>query len=407
VTVSGREGLSSLSGLRVVEMGVWVAAPSAAALLADWGADVIKVEPPAGDPMRRAFGSLGIGDDFANPAFAQDNRGKRSVVLDLREEDARAALEELLATADVFLTNLRPDALDGLGLEPDATVERHRHLVYCSVSGYGLRGDERNRPAYDIGAFWARSGLSVQLANSEGVPLNARGGIGDHISGLAALAGLLAAVLEQRHTGRGRVVEVSLLRTGTYVLGWDLSLQANLGKVAPAEARHSNQTPLMNSYKTKDGRWIFFTGLEADRHVGNICRALGREDLLADPRFADARAIRKNRVEVIATLDEIVASETLDVWADRFDREGVWWAPAQGPAAVLEDAQLLANDGIVELGDGDGAPKQRSVNGPVSFSDVRVRPSTPAPQLGEHTDAVLAELAASSGRETKDPAPQP
>jgi crotonobetainyl-CoA:carnitine CoA-transferase CaiB-like acyl-CoA transferase len=407
MTTSEGEGLSSLAGLRVVEMGVWVAAPSAAALLADWGADVIKVEPPAGDPMRRAFGSLGIGDDFPNPAFAQDNRGKRSIVLDLRDDESRGSFEDLLGTADVFLTNLRPDALDGLGLEPDATVERHPHLVYCSVSGYGLRGEDRNRPAYDIGAFWARSGLSVQLANSEGVPLNARGGIGDHISGLAALAGLLAAVLEQRHTGRGRVVEVSLLRTGSYVLGWDLSLQANLGKVAPAEARHSNQTPLMNCYKTKDEKWIFFTGLEADRHIGNICRALGREDLLADPRFADARAIRKNRVEVIATLDEIVATETLDVWAERLDQAGVWWAPAQGPAAVLEDPQLLANDGIVELGDDADGPRQRSVNGPVSFSDAHVRPSAPAPQLGEHTDAVLAELAGSADREREDPAPQP
>ena len=401
------DGLSSLSGLRVIEMGVWVAAPSAGALLADWGADVIKIEAPAGDPMRNAFGSLGIGEDLPNPAFAQDNRGKRSVVLDLRDGDARTALEDLLTTADVFLTNLRPDALDGLGLEPSATIERHRHLVYCSVSGYGLRGEDRNRPAYDIGAFWARSGLSMQLANSEGVPLNARGGIGDHISGLAALAGLLAAVLEQRHTGRGRVVEVSLLRTGSYVLGWDLSLQANLGKVAPAEARHSNQTPLMNSYKTKDGKWFFFTGLEADRHIESILRALGREDLLSDSRFADARAIRKNRVEVIATLDEIVATETLEVWAERFDRAGVWWAPAQGPAAVLEDPQLLANDGIVELGDDEGGPRQRSVNGPVSFSDARIIPSALAPQLGEHTDEVLAELAALSDRPRKDPEPQP
>lgn len=394
------EHLSSFAGLRVVEMGVWVAAPSAGALLADWGADVIKVEPPNGDPMRRAFGSLGIGgDDFPNPAFAQDNRGKRSIVLDLRDETARESLEELLTTADVFLTNLRPDALDGLGLEPEATVERHPRLVYCSVSGYGLHGDDRNRPAYDIGAFWARSGLSVQLSSAEGIPLNARGGIGDHISGLAALAGLLAAVLEQRQTGRGRVVEVSLLRTGSYVLGWDLSLQANLGKVAPAEARHSNQTPLMNSYRTKDGRWLFFTGLEADRHIEGILRALGRVDLLDDPRFADARAIRKNRVEVIATLDEIVATETLDVWAERLDAAGVWWAPAQGPAAVLEDPQLLANDGIVELGELADGTRQRSVNGPVSFSGVRVRPSTRAPKLGEHTDAVLAELKAQAASE--------
>ena len=386
-------GLSSLAALRVVEMGVWVAAPAAGALLADWGADVIKVEPPSGDPMRNAFGSLGIGKDFPNPAFAQDNRGKRSVVLDLRQPDDRERLEELVGTADVFLTNLRPDALDGLGLEPHATVARHPHLVYCSVSGYGLRGEDRNRPAYDIGAFWARSGLSVQLASSEGVPLNARGGIGDHISGLAALSGLLAAVLEQRHTGRGRVVETSLLRTGTYVLGWDLSLQETVGRVAKAESRQSNQTPLMNSYRASDGRWFFFTGLEADRHIDKVYRALGREDLHDDPRFANARALRKHRTEVIATLDAIIAERPLAEWAERFDREGVWWAPAQGPADVLEDPQLAATDGFLELHDEADGTVRRSVNGPVSFSDLPVQPAAPAPRLGEHTDEVLKELA--------------
>jgi crotonobetainyl-CoA:carnitine CoA-transferase CaiB-like acyl-CoA transferase len=390
---SPQPGLSSLAGLRVVEMGVWVAAPAAGALLADWGADVIKVEPPTGDPMRNAFGSLGIGQDFPNPAFAQDNRGKRSVVLDLRQPDDRDRLEELVGTADVFLTNLRPDALDGLGLEPHATVARHPHLVYCSVSGYGLRGEDRNRPAYDIGAFWARSGLSVQLASSEGVPLNARGGIGDHISGLAALSGLLAAVLEQRHTGRGRVVETSLLRTGTYVLGWDLSLQETVGRVAKAESRLSNQTPLMNSYRASDGRWFFFTGLEADRHIDKVYRALDREDLHDDPRFANAAALRKHRTEVIATLDAIIAQRPLAEWAERFDDEGVWWAPAQGPADVLEDPQLAATDGFLELHDEADGTVRRSVNGPVSFSDVPVQPAAPAPRLGQHTDEVLKELA--------------
>ena len=284
MTATDRGRSRRLAGLRVVEMGVWVAAPSAGALLADWGADVIKVEPPTGDPMRSAFGSLGIGQDFPNPAFAQDNRGKRSVVLDLREPEAR---EQPRGAARRRRTSSSPTCVPtrstASASSRRATVARHPRLVYCSVSGYGLRGEDRNRPAYDIGAFWARSGLSVQLANSEGVPLNARGGIGDHISGLAALAGLLAAVLEQRQTGRGRVVEVSLLRTGTYVLGWDLSLQATLGKVAPAEARQANQTPLMNSYRTKDGRWFFFTGLEADRHIDNVCRALGRRTCSTTP----------------------------------------------------------------------------------------------------------------------------
>ena len=261
------------------------------------------------------------------------------------------------------------------------------------MSGYGLRGQDRNRPAYDIGAFWARSGLSVQLANSEGVPLNARGGIGDHISGLAALAGLLAAVLEQRQTGRGRVVEVSLLRTGTYVLGWDLSLQETVGKVAKAEARHSNQTPLMNSYRTKDDRWLFFTGLEADRHIEPVLRALGRPDLRDDPRFENARALRQNRTEVIAVLDDIVGARTLDEWAERLDAEGVWWAPAQGPADVLEDPQLAANDGFLTLPPDPDGRIRRSVNGPISFSDLPVGAAAPAPLLGEHTDEVLAELA--------------
>ncbi|HEY1417436.1 MAG TPA: CoA transferase [Myxococcaceae bacterium] len=384
--------MSALRGLRVVELGVWVAAPAAGALLADWGADVVKVEPPTGDPMRSAFGSLGIGQELPNPAFAQDNRGKRSVVLDLRRPEARDQLERLLAGADIFLTNLRPDALDGLGLEPATTVERHSHLVYCSVSGYGLRGEDRNRPAYDIGAFWARSGLSVQLANSEGVPLNARGGIGDHISGLAALAGILGAVLEQRHTGRGRVVEVSLLRTGTYVLGWDLSLQETLGKVAKAEARDSNQTPLMNSYRASDGRWFFLTGLEANRHIHTVYRALGREDLHDDPRFADAGSLRRHRSEVIAVLDEIIAEHPLDYWAERFDREAVWWAPAQGPADVLEDPQLAATDGLLAGSEGSDTGAGRQINGPVSFSDVPVLPAAPAPRLGEHTDEVLTEL---------------
>jgi crotonobetainyl-CoA:carnitine CoA-transferase CaiB-like acyl-CoA transferase len=382
--------LSSLAELRVVELGVWVAAPSAAAMLADWGADVVKVEGPGGDPMRNVFGSLGIGGDLPNPAFALDNRGKRSVVLDLRTEDDRAAFEELLAGADVFVTNLRPDALDNLGLEPHATVGRHPRLVYCSISGYGLRGEERNRPAYDIGAFWARSGLSMQMADAEGNPLNARGGIGDHITGLAALSGILGAVLEQRATGQGRVVEVSLLRTGAYILGWDLGLQLGLGKVAAAEPRQRNQAPLMNPYRAGDGQWFFLTGLEAGRHIASVCRALDRPDLLEDPRFADATSIRKHRAEVIALLDEVIATRSLEEWVERFDAEGVWWAPAQTPPQVVADPQLLANDGFVEV---DGGAF-RSVNSPVTFAGAEagtVRRVT-VPHLGEHTGEVLAEL---------------
>ena len=299
--------------------------------------------------MRNVFGSLGIDDDMPNPAFALDNRGKRAVTLELTDAEAREQLEELLASADVFISNLRPGALDKLGLDPYSTVERHPHLVYCSISGYGLRGEDRDRPTYDIGAFWARSGLSRQMADGDGNPLNARGGIGDHITGLASLGGILAAVLEQRHTGEGRVVESSLLRTGAYVLGWDMGLQMTLGKVAGAEPRDRNQAPLMNPYRTSDDRWFFFTGLEAMRHLPPVLRALDRADLLEDERFERASAIRRNRVEVIALLDEIIAARTLDEWAEAFEREGVWWAPALTPAEVVVDPQLIDNDGFVEI----------------------------------------------------------
>jgi crotonobetainyl-CoA:carnitine CoA-transferase CaiB-like acyl-CoA transferase len=399
-----RSGLGALGDLKVVELGVWVAAPGAAALLADWGADVVKVESPAGDPMRYVFESLGIGADGANPAFALDNRGKRSVALDLRDASDRQHLEDLLDWADVFVSNLRLDALDRLDLEPAKTVARHPRLVYCSVSGFGLRGEERNRPIYDIGAFWARSGLSVQMADTEGVPLNARGGIGDHITALAAVSGLLAAVLEQRTSGKGQVVEVSLLRTGAYVLGWDLGLQMTLGKVAPSEPRSNNQAPLMNPYRAGDGRWFFFTGLEIERHIPAVCRALGRPDLLEDPRFESASAMRRNRSEVIALLDGIIAERPLDEWAARFDREGVWWAPAQTPAEVVADPQLVANGGFVEIPSRAG-PTQRSVNGPVTFSGAGAARPGPVPALGEHTDEVLREVGGRSapGRRPGDP----
>jgi crotonobetainyl-CoA:carnitine CoA-transferase CaiB-like acyl-CoA transferase len=381
--------LPAVADLRIVELGVWVAAPAATGILADWGADVIKVEAPGGDPMRNVFGAIGMDADMPNPAYTLDNRGKRSLVLDLHDAGDRARLEELLADAHVFLTNLRPDVLDKFGLDADSTSARHPHLVYCSVSGYGLAGPDRERPSYDLGAFWARSGLSYQLGADE--PLNARGGIGDHITSLTALAGILGGVLQQRATGEGCVVETSLLRAGAYVLGWDLGLQSALGKVARGERREATQTPLMNAYRTADDRWLFLTCLEADRHLASVYAALEREDLLEDERFATGRALRKNKRAVIEVLDAEFAKRPLDQWARRLDAAGVWWAPVRTPAEVLTDEQVLANDGVVQVPHPDGDGSTLSVNGPVSFTIQgrgRGRTTTgPAPRLGEHPDA--------------------
>ena len=307
----------------------------------------------------------------------------------------REHMEELLATADVFISNLRPDALDKLDLEPAATVARHPASSTSASAATGSVGDDRDRPTYDIGAFWARSGLSMQMADGDGNPLNARGGIGDHITGLASLAGLLAAVIEQRHTGVGRVVEVSLLRTGTYVLGWDLGIQMALGKVAGAEPRHRNQAPLMNPYRAADGRWFFFTGLEAQRHLPAVCRALDRPDLLDDERFASASAIRRNRTEVIAILDEIIAERPLAEWAERFERRGrVVGAGADagrgGRRSAAHRQRRLRRDRRRE----PAAPRCGRSTARSRSRTCAGRPQHVAvPALGEHTDEVLKEVA--------------
>jgi crotonobetainyl-CoA:carnitine CoA-transferase CaiB-like acyl-CoA transferase len=384
--VTGPASFPAVAGLRVVELGVWVAAPAAAGLLADWGADVIKVEAPNGDPMRNVFGAIGIAEEMPNPAYTLDNRGKRSLVLDLRTEEDRERMHALLADADVFVTNLKPDVLDKFGLDPDGTTARHSQLVYCSVSGYGLEGPERDRPSYDLGAFWARSGLSYQLASRD-EPLNARGAMGDHITALSALAGILAGVLQQRTTGEGCVVETSLLRTALYVLGWDLGIQSALGKVARSEPRDATQTPLMNCYRTADDRWLFLTCLEADRHLRNVLLALGREDLLTDERFASGKSLRKHRNAVIEMLDAEFASRPLEEWAARLDDAGVWWAPVHSPADVLADEQVRVNDGLVEVPNPDGRGSTTSVNGPITFRGWPQRTVGVVPRLGEHTDA--------------------
>ena len=372
---------------------MWVAAPSAAALLADWGAEVIKVEPPTGDPMRSVFGSLGIGDDLPNPAFALDNRGKRSVVLDLRDPDGRRA-----PRAAARRRPTSSSATSGPTPSTSSTSSPRRPWPATPASSTAAsaatacEGEDRNRPTYDIGAFWARSGLSCRWPTATGNPLNARGGIGDHITGLAALAGVLAAVLEQRQTGRGGwsrcrcCAPAPTCSAGTWASRW------RSARWRRAESRDRNQAPLMNPYRTADGRWFFFTGLEAERHIGAVCRALGRPDLLDDPRFADAAAIRRNRTEVIALLDEIIAERPLAEWAERFDREGVWWAPARTPAEVVEDPQLLANDGFVEV-DGGARARARSVNGPVTFSGVSRRGRSAVPGWVSTPTRCSAELA--------------
>ena len=375
-----------LEGYRVVELGVWVAGPAAAGILCDWGAEVIKVEPPTGDPMRAVFSLAAGASEERNPPFDLDNRGKRSVVLDLRTERGRAAFDALLATADVFVTNLRVDALERLGLDHASVIARHSRLVYASVTGFGLDGEDRDRAGYDVGAFYARSGFAHTMTQPGEAPPSLRSGKGDHVTGLAAAAAVLAKLLERERTGTGGLVETSLLRAGMYTTGWELGIQLRFGKSADPEHRSVNPTPLVNCYQAGDGRWFWLLGLEADRHLPGVLAAIDRPDLGTDERFLTARDRRKNAAAFIAALDEAFATRTRDEWGEVFAEHDVWWAPVQSLAEVAVDPQARAAGAIVTMASGE-----ESIAPPAGFGERDVV-ARPVPALGADTDDVLGAL---------------
>lgn len=386
-----------LDGVRVVELGVWVAGPGAGGVLADWGADVVKVEPPAGDPMRRMLAATGgASEDLPSPPFDLDNRGKRSVVLSL--PDDAEVMDRLLATADVFLTNLRPEAVERLGLGPEALLDRFPRLVYASVTGYGRSGPDAGRAGYDVGAFWARSGLASLAVPADQPQPHFRGGVGDHVTAVTTVAGILGALLERERTGRGRLVETSLLRTGVWTLGWDLGLRMRFGRLVPTQPRTEQSNPLVNPYRAADGRWFWLLGVESDRLWPRLLAAVGRAGWADDERFSTARARRHNAAELIALLDELFAARTRDEWAEILDAHDVWWAPVNTPDDVLEDPQAIAAGAFVDVPGGAATPAHRAVASPVSFPSVdpagpdAARPRGPVPALGQHTAEIRSEL---------------
>lgn len=379
-----------LEGIRVVELGFWVAGPAAAGILCDWGADVVKIEPPRGDPFRGIFlSAVGIDVPF-NPPFELDNRGKRSVVIDLKQEEGRALAAELVARADVFVSNLRPGALEKLGLDYESLAARNPALVYCSVTGYGITGPDRDRPAYDIGAFWSRGGVAAMLTPEGHEPPVQRGGMGDHTTAMAAAGAVSAALVARARTGRGQHVVTSLLRTGMYVVGWDVATRLRFGYVAPPGTRRASPNPIANSYRAGCGRWLWLIGLEADRHWPDVCRAIGRPDLLTDPRTKDIVARRENGPEVVALLEQELAKRSLAEWAEVFEREHVWWAPVQTCDEIANDPQVRACGGVVPFDAPAGLPEQLAT--PVDFLGTPWEAARTAPEAGQHTEEVLLEL---------------
>jgi crotonobetainyl-CoA:carnitine CoA-transferase CaiB-like acyl-CoA transferase len=378
-----------LAGVRVVELGIWVAGPAAGGLLADWGADVIKLEALTGDPVR-GMTNPGM-DGPVNPPFEMDNRGKRSIAVDLAHPEGRAVAARLLERADVFLSNLRLPALARLGMDADTLTARYPRLIYGRITGYGPEGPDADRAAFDAAAFWSRAGFMATMTEPGGDPPIPRGGVGDHTTGMGAAGAIAAALYRRERTGRGGIVDVSLYRAGIYVMSWDLAMHLRSGRVAPQTGWRRAPNPINNVYEAGDGRWFFLMHLQADRGWPGVCAAIERPDLLTDPRFADLRTRRRNAVELIEMLAPIFRSRPLAEWAPRFDAHDVWWAPVLTVPEVAADPQAAAAHAWVDAPGREGA-SVRLPAGPADFDGVNARVARMAPELGEHTETVLLDL---------------
>ncbi len=378
-----------LEGIKVVDMGVWVAGPSCAAILGDWGADVIKIEPPEGDPFRGLFAGLGFGMGF-NPPFELDNRGKRSIALNLEEPQGRAVAQQLIDQADVFVSNMRPRVLEKYGFSYDACAARNPRLVYAQMSAYGAETDDANRASYDIGAFWSRAGVAASLVPPGDDPPQQRGGMGDHMTGASAAGAISAALYRRELTGKGQCIGVSLLRVGIYMMGWDMNIHLRSGMpIVPVDRYHA-PNPIINSFRAGDGRWFFLLLLQADRHWPDLLRAIDRPGLLEDERFKNIEVRRQHTEDLVGELDAIFATKTLDEWQEIFDRENVWFAPVQSLAEAAADPVAQQAGAFIEIETPDG-PK-RQVATPATFYGTPIGPRTWAPEMGQDTEQILLEL---------------
>jgi crotonobetainyl-CoA:carnitine CoA-transferase CaiB-like acyl-CoA transferase len=377
-----------MDGVKVVEVGMWVAGPAGAAILGDWGADVVKIEPPDGDPFRGLLSGIVEG---VSPPFELDNRNKRSVGLNLSLPEGREVAAALVDQADVFVTNARPSALARAGLDWDTVSARNPRLVYAHVTGYGLTGDDADRAAYDVGAFWSRAGVAASLT-PDGQPLPyQRGGMGDHMAGMAAAGAVAAALYARERTGEGQLVSTSLLRIGMYMLGWDVNMSLRLGVPTVPMTVVAPPNPLISAYEAGDGRRFWMLGLQGDRHWPDVLRAVGRPEWADDERFVDLMSRFANSAELVRELNAIFATKPLSEWAEVFDREDVWWAPVQHAHDLIDDPIARAAGGFVSVPVDGGEPVDM-VASPIDFGGTPWSPRSMPPEFAQHTEEVLLEL---------------
>jgi formyl-CoA transferase len=387
-----------LEGIKVIELGAWVVGPTCARALGELGADVIKVEDPAGgDPARGvvspqvlAQGSRDVGP--VSPWWEQWNSSKKSIAVDLTQPAGREIIYKLVKTSDVFITNLRASVVDQLGVNYETLVKVNPRIIYAQNTGFGLRGPDRNRAAFDDTTFWIRSGIMSTLGEPGAPPVPLRGAMGDVSTALFLAGAIVIALLARERLGFGQKIDISLLSSGMWVAGEDIQRRLIWEWEENTKfSRKNAPNPLRNTYQTKDRKWIFFMMLQTDRFWRPLCQAIEREDLEKDPRFDSHQKRVRNRQLLISILDEVIAAKTRAEWAPRFDRFGLLWEPETTIPEALADPQVTENDYIAQLEHPSGKPV-RLLRLPFQFTRMDVRPRSLAPELGQHTEEVLLEM---------------
>jgi crotonobetainyl-CoA:carnitine CoA-transferase CaiB-like acyl-CoA transferase len=381
-----------LAGIRVVEVATFVAAPSAGALLADLGADVIKLEVPEGELVRHTRPRmLGFDSRFDGaPPFEMDNRGKRSLTLDLKRPESLDALHRVIDGADVLLTNMLPGRRKRFGIDDESLLARLPRLIYASLTGYGTRGAEADTPSFDYAAFWARTGF-MDLTRAPGAtPAFLRPGTGDHAAGLSLVCGILSALRVRDQTGRGQVVDVSLLQLGFYIQGNDLAQTLVTGQSPPPHDRSAPRNPLWNLYATAGDRWLMLVMIDSQKYWRDFCTVLGRPELCDDERFVGPVERYRNSGALVAILDAAFAERTLPEWEEYLEGKPIIWSPMKEMAETLNDPQAREM-GYFETVDHPRLGSFETVGPPFQLSDAEVIGNRPAPDLGADTRAVLNE----------------
>jgi crotonobetainyl-CoA:carnitine CoA-transferase CaiB-like acyl-CoA transferase len=377
------------SGLKVVDFASFIAGPSAAVILSDFGADVIKVEPPTGDMWR-------IGHKIPPQPQAQDpypfhlaNRNKRGITLDLKSPSARQVLERLVRWADVLIVNTPHPARTRLQLEYDDVARWNPRLIYADVTGFGDKGPDANLPGFDITSFWARSGLLSMTRDAGEPPTWPVAGSGDNVTAVGLYAAIVTALYRRERTGKGSYVTTSLLAEGVWSAS--VSIQAALCE-AKFYGPHDRKNPAnaaLNVYRASDGTW--FVLIVTPDKLAALANAIGRADLLTDPRFADPAKLIQNMSQLTAILDDVFGSQPMTHWYEVFNGVHVTFGAVRGPQEVVNDPQLRLNDIIVPL-EGAGGKLESTISSPIQVHGVTKVPAKRAPALGEHNEQVLEQL---------------